>query len=159
MIRKQLLMLVILSTGLTKMSAQTIYVSSSASGLNNGSSWTNAYNSLQTALSNASPGHQLWVVAGTYKPTPVNNPDSSFNLKNGVKIYGGFNGTETGLNQRNWKTNITILSGDIDNNDLASPASIVSDIIGYNSKHILRIKTIDSEAILDGFVITARLCQ
>ena len=155
MIRKQLLILVILLTGLAKMSAQTIYVSSSASGLNNGSSWVNAYNSLQTALSNASPGHQLWVVAGIYKPTPVNNPDSSFNLKNGVKIYGGFNGTETGLNQRNWKTNITILSGDIDNNDLASPADIVSDIIGYNSKHILRIKIIDSAAVLDGFIITA----
>ena len=153
--RIQLLLLAILFTGFTQLPAQIIYVNSTSSGLNNGSSWVNAYNSLQTALSNASQGHQIWVAEGTYKPTLIHNPDSSFNLKKGVEIYGGFNGTETGLNQRNWRTNITLLSGDIDNNDLASPARSVSDIIGYNSKHVLRIKKIDSTTVMDGFVITA----
>lgn len=139
----------------TLLPAQVIYINSAATGSNNGASWSNAYTNLQTALSNAAPGNQLWVATGTYKPAPPNYPDSSFNLKNGIEIYGGFNGSETTLNQRNHQTNITILSGDIDNNDLTSPAGAVTDIVGYNSKHIFRIKKIDASALIDGFTFTA----
>ena len=43
------------------MSAQTIYVKSNATGANNGTSWSNAYNSLGLALMNATSGAQIWV--------------------------------------------------------------------------------------------------
>lgn len=153
MIRRFLLLIILLSCQI--LSAQVIYVNAAASGANTGASWTNAYISLQDALTNSLSGNQLWVASGTYKPAPANYPDSCFNLKNGIEIYGGFNGSEISLNQRNYRTNVTILSGDIDNNDIASPAIVVNDIAGYNSQHILRIKKIDATALIDGFTFTA----
>ena len=64
-------------------------------GANNGTSWANAYTSLQSALSVASTGTEIWVAAGTYRPTTGSDRTVSFSMKNGVKIYG----TETQLPQ------------------------------------------------------------
>jgi hypothetical protein len=80
-----------------------IYVKASANGTNSGASWANAYTSLQSAVESAVSGDQIWVAAGTYKPTkdingdaaPVDARTKTFLLKNGVKIYGGFSGSET----------------------------------------------------------------
>ena len=85
----------------------TIYVNASATGTNDGSSWENAYTNFGTALIAAVNADQVWVAAGTYQP--VNG--QSFVMREGVKIYGGFVGTESSLAQRNWKTNATILKG------------------------------------------------
>ena len=104
-----------------------VYVNGNAIGSNDGSSWGNAFNKLQDALNlNCSPVTQIWVAAGTYKPDSradnmsnanPNDRYNSFVLKNNVKIYGGFDGTETLLTQRDSTrtTNNTILSGDIGN--------------------------------------------
>ena len=125
--------------------AQTkIYVDVSAGGSNTGNSWGNAYTSLKDAINAASEGDEIWVAAGTYKPTTDNDPNISFSLKSGVAIYGGFAGTETSLNERNWTNNVTILSGDIgtigDNTD--------------NSNHVIYNDGVSNTAILDGFTIT-----
>jgi predicted outer membrane repeat protein len=100
-----------------------VYVDHTKSG--DGSSWANAVAELSDALmatKNNSSIQQIWVAAGTYKPkyavggANCNDPASRYNafvLKNGVAIYGGFAGTEILLSQRNWESNITILSGDI----------------------------------------------
>lgn len=32
-------------------------------------------------------------------------------LQDGFAVYGGFDGTETELSQRDWENNVTILSG------------------------------------------------
>lgn len=79
-------------------SAKTIFVNHAAVGLNNGTSWANAYTILQSALDGSISGDQIWVAQGTYTPSkdPFGNPtpsdarDLTFYLKNGVAIYGGF---------------------------------------------------------------------
>gem|GEM_PF-1736132 len=121
--------------------AQIIYVNKNAVGANNGTSWADAYTNLQNALTATISG-QIWVASGTYYPG--NDPSNSFVLKNGVAIYGGFNGTETILSQRNITVNVTILSGDIDG------------IAGYggNSYHVVQSNGVNSTAVLDGFTIT-----
>jgi hypothetical protein len=134
--------------------ANICYVKSNASGKNGGSSWGNAFTDLQSALgSSACP--EIWVAAGTYKPTSGTDRTASFVLKNGVAIYGGFAGTETDMSQSNISTNPTILSSDIDSNDSENPASDPNKIVGHNSYHVVNAGNVDGTSILDGFVITA----
>lgn len=52
-------------------------------------SWTAACE-LQSALSAAAQGDQIWVAAGTYKPTASQDRSIAFAMKSGVAIYGGF---------------------------------------------------------------------
>lgn len=124
--------------------AATIYVLPGGAGAQNGMSWSNAYGELQTALTNAPAGSEIWVAAGTYRPDlGTNDRDVSFELRNGVAIYGGFDGTETSREQRDFSANETILSGDIgvpgDNSD--------------NSFHVVFAASIDNSGVLDGFTI------
>ncbi len=130
----------------------THYVDGDAVGLNDGSSWEDAFNYLQDALAAASSGDQIWVAGGTYKPDAnsaipggTGSRTATFQLINGVGIYGGFAGYESSLDERDWQTNETILSGDIgipvDNWD--------------NSCHVVTGSNTEPNAILDGFTITA----
>ncbi len=131
------------------------FVNDDAVGLNDGSSWADAFTDLQSALNSTCPDiTQIWVAAGTYYPTSGADRNVSFVMKNGVAIYGGFEGTEDPLSfdlaDRDFVTNETILSGDLlgdDGNDFAN----YSD----NSYHIIRNSSaIDKTAILDGFSIS-----
>ena len=132
------------------LNAQTIFVKANASGSNNGSSWANAYTSLDVALSAAVPGQAIWVAAGTYKPS-IPAPDNSFPLQSGVELYGGFAGTETQLSQRNLTLNVTTLSGDITGNDITGNFNLNRT---DNSLHILIafFNTSNAAAVVDGFV-------
>ncbi|PSK90321.1 T9SS type A sorting domain-containing protein [Taibaiella chishuiensis] len=98
--------------------ATICYVKTGATGLNNGTSWTNAYTSLQATAANSAD--TIWIAAGTYKPTNDTTRSAYFDLRN-KNVFGGFAGTETQLSQRNITANPTILSGDIgvagDNSD------------------------------------------
>ena len=67
-----------------------IYVNQSAAGNYDGTSWTDAYTDLQSALTAATSGEEVWVAAGTYKPTAGADRIATFQLKNGVALYGGF---------------------------------------------------------------------
>ena len=94
-----------------------IYVDANVTNDNNdGSSWTKAKKYLQSALVIASSGDEIWVAEGTYYPDEgtgqINNIRSStFQLKNGVAIYGGY---PNGGGTRDVDANETVLSGDLD---------------------------------------------
>lgn len=96
-------------------SAQSVYhvQASSLAPFPDGLSWTSAFSDLQQALSIAQSGDSIWIAKGTYKPTLDNDRWKSFVLPSGVMLYGGFAGTETHFDQRDWEQNPTILSGDI----------------------------------------------
>lgn len=133
-----------------------LYAAPTAGGSGDCSSWANAC-TLQTALLNASDGDQIWVQMGLHKPTTTADRTIAFELPTGVAVYGGFAGTETQLEQRDWQENLTVLSGDIDNNDLTDPAGVVTNtanIIGANSYHVV-YSSLNETGRLDGFIITA----
>ncbi|QGW27527.1 T9SS type A sorting domain-containing protein [Phnomibacter ginsenosidimutans] len=133
--------------------AQTTYYVDIARPDNSGAgtSWAAAKKDLQVAINIASSGDQIWVKAGTYLPThdpfanttPSNNRDKVFSLKNGVTIYGGFAGTETLLSQRNVRSNVTILSGDLG----------VVNTVNDNAYHVVLSVNCTNATRLDGFSI------
>lgn len=96
--------------------SQTIYVDVSATGSDNGSSWTNAHEDLQPALDAASAGDTIWVAKGTYLPTEspdgttTDVRDRAFHLNTNIVFWGGY---PTGGGTRNAASNTTILSGDL----------------------------------------------
>src|SRR5262245_40905370 len=95
------------------------YVDPNSPGpVHNGSSWTNPYTNLQSALAVAVLGDHSWVADGTYLPTTTMDRTISFVVPQGVKIFGGFGGyfwNETSVNQRDILEHKTILSGNIGN--------------------------------------------
>ncbi len=118
--------------------AQTkYYVAPGATG--SGSSWFDS-GDFQTLITDASAGDSVFVKVGTYQPAS----GFSYNMVEGVKIYGGFLGTETSLSQRTLKANLakgdsSILEGNgnsVINNTFASTGPMTS------------------ATILDGFTIT-----
>lgn len=148
--------------------AAIIYVDPSAAGANNGTSWVNAYTSLSTALASATNGDEIWVKQGVYKPVTVidiNNSggmdarEATFQIPSGVALYGGFAGTEIARDERNWIFNKTILSGDIDNNDINGDANSIAestaDIVGNNAYHVIYTLNVSASTTVDGFIITA----
>ena len=131
--------------------ASILYVTPTGTG--DCSSWANA-RTLQTALTTAVSGDEIWVAAGTHKPTTGSDRTATFQLKDGVAVYGGFAGTETARDQRDFDAYVTILSGDLLGND--------SDNVVYdeptradNSYHVVSGTIGASLSALDGFTITA----
>jgi len=137
--------------------ASTIYVDRDAVGpTHNGLSWATAYTDVQRALTTAISGTEIWVAEGVYYPGAY--VTSTFVLTDGVALYGGFTATETQRTQRDWAAHVTILSGDIDRNDLTNANGIVTDtvnITGTNAYHVVTGSGVTLTAILDGFTITA----
>lgn len=81
-----------------------VYVNINASGANNGNSWSDAFTNIEDGIEKANSSNaQVWVAKGTYRENLV--------MQNSVGIYGGFNGNETSLNDRNPSQNITTIDG------------------------------------------------
>lgn len=128
-----------------------IFVNASATGSGNGSSWVNAYPNLQNAITAATSGQEIWVQTGIYYPSldrngviPANPRNATFVLKEGVKLYGGFAGTETILSERNPEANVTVLSGDIG----------VGNDDTDNIYTLLLCVDLTSSSRIDGFTVT-----
>jgi len=108
------------------------------------SSWANAC-ALQTALTGATSGDEIWAAAGEYKPTTGADRQATFQLIDGVAVYGGFAGTETARDQRDPAANVTILRGDLNGDDVGFTNN------GDNSYHVV---TGADDTTLDGFTIS-----
>jgi len=124
-----------------------LFVNYAADGADDGTSWSNAFTDLSRALSRAACANmavEVWVAQGTYRPdSGTGDRGKSFVLRSNIRLYGGFVGNETSLEQRDPKYNQTVLSG-----ELGQPG--ISD----NSIHILLANQVAAGAVLDGFTIT-----
>ncbi|MFA5619254.1 MAG: T9SS type A sorting domain-containing protein [Weeksellaceae bacterium] len=143
----------------------TLFVNQNvAGGDNSGESWENAIPELADALKwarenqnsgiwSANNPLKIWVAEGTYKPlynaadgqySQNGDRDNAFVMVKNVQIYGGFSGTETSIEERDWENNPTILSGNIgaENNSLD------------NTYHIVISAGNVQQALLDGFTLT-----
>jgi predicted outer membrane repeat protein len=136
------------------------HVDANATGTNDGTSWNNAYNYLQDALADAAGYDQIWVGKGVYNPDcNSNNPSgtndrtATFQLINDVAIKGGYAGFGApDPNAWDIETYKTILSGDLDGNDVGDFNDPSKD---ENSYHVVTGSGTDNKAVLDGFTITA----
>ncbi|GHT81077.1 hypothetical protein FACS189467_4520 [Bacteroidia bacterium] len=150
-----------------------VYVTVTGDGNKDGSSWMDAYAGLADpllvadqqrkgtfAVASTDTIRQIWVAAGTYKPQyraattdgsgiPTTDRYRAFVLVPNVKIYGGFAGNESAINQRptpplgagGW----SILSGDIDD---------TVGISGGDACHVVISAGNVGTALLDGFTIS-----
>ena len=133
--------------------ADVIYVDDSAAGGNDGSTWQDAFISLDAALDAAEAGDDIWVAAGEYKPTkrwyPEDPRSATFQIPSGVQLYGGFpdNGGDGTFDARDPTIFVTTLSGDLNGDD---DQGLTSDnVLSVVVAHLL-----DSPAMLDGFTLT-----
>lgn len=124
--------------------AGIIYVNHAANGADNGRSWADAYKDLRTAISLASDHSEMWVAAGRY--TPGVTRDSTFQLKAGMALYGGFAGYELSRGDRDWEANETILNGDVSGDDGSNYQNYDDNV-----DHVVHG---GDESVLDGFTVS-----
>lgn len=127
--------------------SEIIYVDQSATGNNDGSSWTNAFTNLQLALDYANiEKDSVFVAQGLYTPS---SKTESFVIADGVNVFGGFSGTESSFTERDIMTNPTTLSGDILGDDQA--VSYTESTRSDNAYNIVRP---GKNVVIDGFTIS-----
>ena len=110
-----------------RMLAMTLHVDADALAAGDGLTWGTAFDDLQAALAEAGTRNTdgdgandvdaIWIAEGTYRPSALledgDDRSASFSLVDGVTLYGGFVGDETTLEERDWATYVTTLSGDL----------------------------------------------
>lgn len=129
-----------------------LHVDADASVSGDGTSWSQAFQYLDEAFSAAAEGDQIWVAEGTYTPggaTPSRttwiNPTGNFEL------YGGFEGNETALTERNPQIYRVIINGDVLGDDTDDLQINVSD----NLMHLMVLDTfITNATLIDGVTFT-----
>lgn len=127
-----------------------IFVNDDATGLNNGASWADAFNSLQSALAAATDGGQIWVAKGLYLPGDA--PTSTFLVDKNIHLYGGFAGTEATLAERGDPAeHPAVLSGDVNGDDVAD------DFVANRGDNVMTVVEIapgiSNATVIDGFTI------
>ena len=140
--------------------AEVHFVTQEGDGSKNGANWENAYDeaAFPAAILSAGSGDEIWVKAGVYRPSTANVTTASFVLKNGVAVYGGFAGTETSSADRNLSANVTVLTGDLANDDAHDANGVTvnaANISGDNSACVVVGSGVTAATVLDGFTITA----
>jgi hypothetical protein len=106
---------------------RVVFVDRDATGAGDGSSWANAFTTPQAALAHAASHPEVaevWVAEGAYS--------GPFSLVDSLALYGGFEGTETSVEQRDPLAHTTSLSG---------------------GTHVVSVQNVEG-FLLDGFQIT-----
>ncbi len=108
---------------------------SNLSGQEDGLSWATAFRTIRQGI-DAVPaeGGEVWVRGGVYP--------EAITLKSGCKLYGGFAGTETARDQRDFAANVTTIDA-----TTASPRY-----------HVVTMDTLTNSR-LDGFTVTGGLAN
>lgn len=136
------LILALSATALLATAQNRIYVNPAATGASTGLSWADALTDLHAALALAQAGDEVWVARGEYRPAAADR-NIYFAPKSGVRLLGGFAGTETDPGQRDWEANPAVLCGDI-----GAPSDSTD-----NSYTVVYLHEPDSATVLDGFVV------
>ncbi len=86
-----------------------LYVNAAQTGPADGRSWATAFSTIHKANNTAAadPGGEVWVAGGNYA-APM---ETGLMLSPGVSLYGGFAGTETARDQRDWNAHPTVIVG------------------------------------------------
>ncbi len=124
-----------------------VYVDRDVVTGNDGQTWASAYQRLDDALPQAYSRRpcEVWVAEGTYY-TYRFSPTDSISLYDDSEIYGGFDGTETARDQRDWLAHPTTISGEQE----SAPSNRVRQIFRANG---------DTDVIIDGFTISRAWAQ
>jgi predicted outer membrane repeat protein len=127
--------------------SSTIYVDVNSPGpTRDGTTWQHAYSTLPQALTASDAGDEIHIADGTYKPTTTTNRAVFIQLKDGVRIFGGYAGYgAANPDARDIAANVTILSGNI-----GSTASAAD-----NSYHVIVASGTTPATLLDGVTVTA----
>ena len=110
-----------------RMLSVTLFVDADAPAGGDGLGWGSAYGDLQAALNEAETRNadavsendvdSIWIAEGVYRPSTQLEPgdprSATFSLVDKVTVYGGFSGTETTLEERDFSAHVTTLSGDL----------------------------------------------
>lgn len=128
-----------LVTQISLFSQTIVYVRDAASGLNNGTSWGNAFTNLADAVNAAPANSEIWIARSSYSVTKNNVQTDRIRITKPLSLIGGFAGTEVS------KSEILIgyssaISGEIGDNTLADD----------NSSTALQIK--DAHVLLENIV-------
>ena len=132
-------------------------VNYAATGAGNGLSWVDAYTDLEAALVNAR-GCEVWVAQGVYYPTSDAADAAPLSYCATMWIFtAALPARKASLTSGIGKHNLTVLSGDIDNNDLTNASGVVTataNIVGDNAYHVVVSSGVTETAVIDGFIIT-----
>lgn len=113
---------------------------------------------LPEALTDAVAGDQIWVLGFQQITDPSQlyiAPAGGFTVKSGVKLYGGFRGTERTIDERPtlgkapYFTYRSVLSGDVSKNDVVDPNNLLyptNTTRSDNAKHVLSLNMIPDPA-------------
>lgn len=141
--------------------AQTIhYVTPTGDNPATGNQWEvdGTVKSLSQALTDAVAGDQIWVLGFEQITDPSQlyvAPEGGFTVKSGVKLYGGFRGTERTIDERPtlgkapYFTYRSVLSGDINCDDTVDEINYVypaNETREDNAKHVLSLNMIPDQA-------------
>lgn len=143
--------------------ARVFCVTPDGAGERSGVGWKNAYGEAEfsAALSAAEAGSEFWVAEGVYRPSS-DDRRASFLLKPGVRLYGGFSGTEGKREERDWARCVSVLTGDLAGDDGrdAKGVTVSADAIrGENSLVVVKSMFCEDDSVLDGFTVCGGSCS